>query len=83
MTDHGFGRHLCFAHFAVCKFNALSSSGRKIKTDLTPFIVIICISVKNYLVYFWVDEEEKKVQVFGIIYGHREQRHQLSNMDMN
>ena len=39
--------------------------------------------VKNYLVYFWVDEEAKKVQVFGIIYGRRDQRHQLSNLDMN
>ena len=41
------------------------------------------LPVKNYLVYFWVDEETKKVQVFGIIYGRRDQRHQLSNLDMN
>ena len=41
------------------------------------------LPVKNYLVYFWVDEDAKKVQVFGIIYGRRDQRHQLSNLDMN
>ena len=41
------------------------------------------LTVKNYLVYFWVDEEAKKVQVFGIIYGRRDQRHQLSNLDWN
>lgn len=41
------------------------------------------LTVKNYLVYFWVDEEAKKVQVFGIIYGRRDQRHQLSNLDRN
>lgn len=40
------------------------------------------IAVKNFLVYFWVDEAQKNVQVTGIIYGRREQRHQLSNLDM-
>ena len=39
--------------------------------------------VKNYLVYFWIDEDSKKVQVIGIIYGRRDQRHQLSNLDMS
>ena len=38
--------------------------------------------VKNFLVYFWVDEKAKKVQVTGIIYGRRNQRHQLFNLDM-
>lgn len=40
------------------------------------------LPVKNYLVYFWVDEVEKRVQVIGIIYGRRNQRHQLSNLGM-
>lgn len=40
------------------------------------------LSVKNYLVYFWVDEAVKKVQVIGVIYGRKDQRHQLSNIDM-
>mgnify|MGYP004566759689 CR=1 FL=1 len=40
------------------------------------------ISVKNFLIYFWIDEAQKNVQVTGIIYGRRDQRHQLSNLDM-
>lgn len=40
------------------------------------------LPVKNYLVYFWVDEAEKRVQVIGVIYGRRDQRHQLSNLGM-
>lgn len=40
------------------------------------------IAVKNFLIYFWVDEAQKNVQVTGIIYGRRDQRHQLSNFDM-
>lgn len=41
------------------------------------------LPVKNYLVYFWVDEKAKKVQVISIIYGRRDQRHRLSGLDMN
>jgi len=37
---------------------------------------------KNYLVYFWVDEQAKVVHVTGVIYGRRDQRHQLNNMGM-
>jgi toxin ParE1/3/4 len=40
------------------------------------------LTVKNFLVYFWVDEEAKKVQVMGIVYGRRDQRHQLSGLDL-
>ena len=40
------------------------------------------LSVKNYLIYFWVDEETKKVQIIGAAYGRKDQRHQLSNLDM-
>lgn len=38
-------------------------------------------SVKNYLVYFWVNETERKVQVTGVVYGRRDQREYLSNMN--
>lgn len=38
--------------------------------------------VKNFLVYFWIDEENNKVQVTAIIYGRRDQIKQLSQMDM-
>lgn len=38
--------------------------------------------VKNFLVYFWIDEENIKVQVTAVIYGRRAQMKQLSQMDM-
>jgi len=40
------------------------------------------LPVKNYLVYFWVDEENHKVQITAVVYGKREQIWQLSQMDM-
>ena len=38
------------------------------------------IPVKNYLVYFWVNEERKKVQITAVVYGRRDQRTALQNM---
>ena len=38
--------------------------------------------VKNLLVYFWIDEENSKVQVTAIICGRRDQIKQLSQMDI-
>lgn len=38
--------------------------------------------VKNFLIYFWIDEENGKVQVTAVIYGKRDQIKQLSQMDM-
>jgi toxin ParE1/3/4 len=38
--------------------------------------------VKNFLVYFWIDEENSKVQVTAIICSRRDQIKQLSQMDM-
>ncbi len=35
--------------------------------------------VKNFLIYYWVDEEYKKVQVTAVIYGKRDQIKQLCN----
>lgn len=40
------------------------------------------LTVKNFLVYFWVDEETMEVQVASIVYGRRNQRHQLSKLDV-
>ncbi|MEA4902301.1 type II toxin-antitoxin system RelE/ParE family toxin [Desulfitobacterium sp.] len=37
---------------------------------------------KNFLVYYWIDEENIKVQVTAIINGNRDQLNQLSQMDM-
>lgn len=38
--------------------------------------------VKNFLVYFWIDEDTHKVQVTAVVYGRRDQMQQLSQMDM-
>lgn len=38
--------------------------------------------VKNFLIYFWIDEENSKVQVTAVIYGKRDQLKQLSQMDI-
>ena len=38
------------------------------------------LSVKNYLVYFWVNEDKKQVQITAVVYGRRDQRNVLQNM---
>lgn len=38
--------------------------------------------VKNFLIYFWIDDVNMKVQVTALIYGKRDQLRQLSQMDM-
>jgi toxin ParE1/3/4 len=40
------------------------------------------LPVKNFLVYFWIDEDKMTVQITAIIYEKRDQLHQLSQMDM-
>lgn len=40
------------------------------------------LPVKNFLVYFWIDENDMKVQVIAVIYEKRDQLRQLSQMDM-
>ena len=39
------------------------------------------LPVKNFLVYFWIDEDKMKVQVIAVIYEKRDQLRQLSQMD--
>lgn len=38
--------------------------------------------VKNHLVYFWIDEERRKVHITAVVYARRDQRRQLSEMTM-
>lgn len=38
------------------------------------------IAVHNYIVYYWVDEPRRKVQVIGIIYGGSNQRKALEEL---
>lgn len=39
--------------------------------------------VKNFLIYYWIDNECNKVQVTAVIYSKRDQIEQLKNMDLN
>jgi plasmid stabilization system protein ParE len=39
------------------------------------------VIVKNFLIYFWVDEENMKVQVVSIIYEKRDQLARLAEME--
>lgn len=39
------------------------------------------IVVKNFLIYFWVDDENMRVQVTAVIYAKRNQLVQLAKMD--
>lgn len=41
------------------------------------------IVVKNFPVYYWINEEYNKVQVTAVIYSKRDQIKQLKNMEMN
>ena len=34
----------------------------------------------NFYIYFWIDEENKKVQIIGVIYVRRDQSRQLDQM---
>ncbi len=40
------------------------------------------LPLKNFLVYFWIDEDNAKVQITAVIYAKRDQLHQLSQMNM-
>lgn len=40
------------------------------------------LPIKNFLVYFWIDEDNLKVQITAVIYAKCDQLHQLSQMDM-
>lgn len=40
------------------------------------------IIVENFILYFWIDEKNSKIQVLGIIYGRRNQAVQLAKLEM-
>lgn len=37
--------------------------------------------VRNFLVYFWIDEQENTVHITAVIYGRRDQAQQLAQME--
>lgn len=38
------------------------------------------IRVKNYYIYFWIDENEKEVHIIAVVYVKRDQIKQLENL---
>lgn len=38
--------------------------------------------VKNFLIYFWINEELKEVHIIAFIYGRRDQLEQLKQLDI-
>lgn len=38
------------------------------------------INVGNYLMYFWIDEEQTTVQIIGVVHSSRDQRRLLKKM---
>lgn len=64
--------------------SSLSQFPQKVAlTDEEPWhsLGVHRMPVKNYLVYFWIDEENFKVQVTAVIFNKRNQDSQLSKMD--
>ena len=39
------------------------------------------LTVKNFYVYYWTDEENEQVHVTAVVYGRRDQIKQLEDMD--
>lgn len=39
-------------------------------------------AIRNFLIYFWVNEAEKTVQVIAVIYARRDQTSVLSQLDL-
>ena len=39
-----------------------------------------CMTVRNYLIYFWIDEAARQVNVIAVIYGRRDQAAQLDGI---
>lgn len=37
---------------------------------------------KNFIVYFWVDDENYEVHIIAVVYGKRDQLEQLNQMDI-
>lgn len=65
------------------EIRSLSENPQRIKAiDEEPWggYGIRKIRVKNYYVYFWINEEKKQVQIVAVVYVKMDQIRQLENM---
>ena len=72
---------------AAIKAEILSLRGMPSRIHLTPEEPWHSFGVRraranNFYIYFWIDEENRKVQIIGVIYIRRDQAKQLTQMDM-
>lgn len=70
-------------HLLRSEIQSLTEMPQRIKTiDEEPWggYDLRKISVKNYYVYFWINEEKKQVQIIAVIYVKRDQVSQLEKM---
>ena len=72
---------------AVIKAEILSLREMPSRIHLTPeepwhSYGVRRMRAKNFYVYFWIDEENRKVQIIGVIYIRRDQTKQLIGLDM-
>lgn len=68
---------------SILKLSVLPKKYPLIEEELWRSEGVRKIVVKNFLVYYWIDEEYNKVQVTAVIYSKRDQIKQLKNMEMN
>ena len=61
-----------------------SMPARVLLTDEEPWHSqgIHKMGVKNFLVYFWIDTDNLRVWITAVVYGRRDQRQQLEQMQM-
>lgn len=76
---------LCLLNKIEYSISSLSQFPQRIKlTEEEPWhsYGIHKMPVENFLICFWIEEENSKVQVTAVIYGKRDQLKQLSQMDI-
>lgn len=40
------------------------------------------VAVKNFLIYYWINKEQRTVHITAVVYGKRDQLRELAKMDM-
>ncbi len=77
--SHGFNR----GSMSNTKMQTLSEMPQRIKTiDEEPWgsYGFRKIRIKNYYIYFWINEKKKQVQIIAVIYVKMDQVKQLEKM---
>lgn len=65
---------------AIASLSEMPSRAKPIDEQPWGNMGVRKISYKNYYIYFWINENEKTVQITGVIYAGRDQTRQLNEM---